>query len=146
MRMRLLTTVLAGMVMSACAASAGGGPSPSTSPTSTRPASTASIALVQPKANAIVTTSTVHVQFNLTGGRIVAVTTKNITPDTGHIHLFIDGRLISMNYQLVQDVSMAPFAAGPHILEGEFVAADHLPFNPPVTTKVIIEYQPSAGA
>jgi hypothetical protein len=119
------------------------GSSPTPSPTATaRPRSTASLTIVQPPANAVITTSTMHVEFGLTGGHIVAITSKNLTPDTGHIHLSIDGRLISMNYQLSQDVSLAPFAAGPHILQGEFVAIDHLPFSPRVITKIIFEYQP----
>ena len=87
-----------------------------------------------------------HVEFGLTGGRIVAVTSKDLTPDTGHIHLSIDGRLISMNYQLSQDVSMQPFAPGPHLVQGEFVAIDHLPFSPRVITKAIIEYQPPGSS
>ena len=123
------------------------GSSPTPSPSSTpRPRSTATLAIVRPQPNTIVTATSLHVEFQLTGGRIVAVTSKDLTPDTGHIHLSIDGRLISMNYQLSQDVSMQPFAAGPHIVQGEFVAVDHAPFNPRVITKVIIEYQPPGSS
>ncbi|HEY9289238.1 MAG TPA: hypothetical protein VIT43_14590 [Candidatus Dormibacteraeota bacterium] len=119
------------------------GNSPTPSPTSSpRPRSTATIAIAEPPPNTVVTSTTLHVAFTLTGGRIVNVTTKNITPDTGHIHLSIDGRLISMNYQLAQDVSLQAFAPGAHSLQGEFVAADHLPFSPRVIARIIIEYQP----
>jgi hypothetical protein len=121
------------------------GQSPSPSPTAAaRPSSTGKIAIAQPAPNTVVTTTMLHVEFQLTGAHIVDVTTKNLTPDTGHIHLSIDSRLISMNYQLSQDVSMQPFAPGPHVLQGEFVAADHIPFDPRVIAKVIIEYQPPA--
>lgn len=123
------------------------GSSPTPSPTATaRPRSTASLTIVQPTANAVITASAMQVEFGLTGARIVAITSKDLTPDTGHIHLSIDGRLISMNYQLSQDVSLAPFAAGPHVLQGEFVAIDHLPFSPRVITKVIFEYQPPGSS
>lgn len=142
MRRGIVLLCVATAMLAACSPSADGTPTPTPSPSSTRPRSTATIAILQPKPDAVITTTTVHVVFSLSGGRIVNVTTKDITPDTGHIHLYIDGRLISMNYQLAQDVSMAPFAAGPHVLEGEFVAADHLPFNPRVITKIIVEYQP----
>ena len=145
MKMRIIVLCLTAGLLAACSTT-GGTPSPSPSASSTRPRSTASIAVLQPKPDAVITTTTVHVAFSLTGGRIVNVTTKNITPDTGHIHLFIDGRLISMNYQLTEDVSMAPFAPGPHSLQGEFVAADHLPFDPPVITKIVIEYQPPGSS
>ena len=123
------------------------GSSPTPTPSSTpRPRSSATLAIVQPQPNTIVTTTTLHVEFQLSGGRIVAITSKDLTPDTGHIHLSIDGRLISMNYQLSQDVSMQPFAPGPHIVQGEFVAVDHAPFNPRVITKVIVEYQPPGSS
>jgi len=116
-----------------------GQPSPTPSP---RPASTGQLGIKQPQPNAIVTATSLHVEFQLTGARIVDQTTTNITPDTGHIHLSIDGKLISMNYQLAQDVGLQDFVPGPHLLQGEFVAADHAPFNPRVIVNVIFEYQP----
>lgn len=145
MNKRLLAALAASVVLSACSlpwVSQSPTPSPSASP---RPKSTATLTIAQPSPNTVITTSMLHVEFHLTGGRIVDVTTKNVTPDTGHIHLSIDGRLISMNYQLSQDVSMQPFSPGPHVLQGEFVAADHIPFDPRVIAKVIIEYQPAAS-
>ena len=147
MNKRLLAALAGGTVaLSACSLPFIGqspSPSPSSSP---RPSSTATLTIAQPSPNAVITTATLHVEFHLTGGRIVDVTTKNLTPDTGHIHLSIDGRLISMNYQLSQDVSMQPFAPGPHVVQGEFVAADHIPFDPRVIAKVIVEYQPAASS
>jgi hypothetical protein len=146
MKTRLLILPLAAVLLAGCSFPLIGA-STSPSPTaSTRPRSTATLSMLQPQPNTVVTQTTVHVEFQLTGGRIVAITSKNLTSDTGHIHLSIDGRLISMNYQLSQDVSMQPFAPGPHILQGEFVAVDHAPFNPRVITKVIIEYQPPGSS
>jgi hypothetical protein len=144
MNVRLLAALVgATVLLSACSLPLIG-QSPTPSPTaSPRPRSTATLTIAQPAPNTMVSTTTLHVQFNLSGGRIVDITTKDITPDTGHIHLTIDGRLISMNYRLSQDVSMHAFAPGPHVLQGEFVAADHIPFNPRVIAKVIIEYQPT---
>ena len=72
--------------------------------------------------------------MNLTGATIVPATTKNITPTTGHLHLSLDGKLISMNYQATQTLPDVP--PGQHVLKVEFVAADHLPFNPRVITGV----------
>jgi hypothetical protein len=145
MNKRLLAALAgATVVLSACSLPLiGQSPTPSPS-ASARPRSTATLTVAQPSANTVVTTATLHVEFHLTGARIVDVTSKNLTPDTGHIHLSIDGRLISMNYQLSQDVSMQPFAPGPHVVQGEFVAADHIPFDPRVITKVIVEYQPAS--
>lgn len=146
MKIRLVIIALSASLLGACSLPFVGS-SPTPSPTSTpRPRSTATIAIASPAADSVVTTSTLHVAFTLTGGRIVNVTTKDITPDTGHIHLSIDGRLISMNYQLAQDISMSPFAPGAHSLQGEFVAADHLPFSPRVIARIIIEYQPQGSS
>lgn len=117
--------------------------SPSPSPSGTpRPRSTATLTILQPQPDSVVTTTTLNVQFRLTGGRIVAITSKDLTPDTGHIHLSIDGRVLSMNYQPSATVSLQPFAPGPHSLQGEFVAVDHLPFNPRVISRLVFEYQP----
>ena len=146
MRTRLVFLVVLAAMLAGCSFPLIGS-SPTPSPSSTpRPRSTATLAIVQPPPNTIVTTTMLHVDFQLKGARIVSITSKNLTPDTGHIHLSIDGRLISMNYQLSEDVSMQPFAAGPHVVQGEFVAVDHAPFNPRVITKVVIEYQPPGSS
>jgi len=146
MKTRLLILPLAAVLLAGCSFPLIGASTTPSPTASTRPRSTATLTMLQPQPNTVVTETTVHVEFQLTGGRIVAVTSKNLTSDTGHIHLSIDGRLISMNYQLSQDVSMQPFAPGPHILQGEFVAVDHAPFNPRVITKVIIEYLPPGSS
>lgn len=145
MRLRIVVLTLMTLLLTGCSLPLVGG-SPTPTPTPARPSSTATLTLVQPQPNTVVTTTTLHVEFSLSGGHIVAVTSKDLTTNTGHIHLSIDGRLISMNYQLSQDVSLSPFAPGPHQLQGEFVAVDHLPFSPRVITKAIIEYQPPGSS
>ena len=74
--------------------------------------------------------------MGLTGGRIVASASTTLTPDTGHIHLSLDGKLISMTYGLVQVVDLSGTATREHTLQAEFVAADHGPFDPRVTAAV----------
>lgn len=138
--MKMQAAAILALVMVGCTSQLAATPTPS------RPASTAQLVLVQPQANAVVTATSMHVQFQLTGARIVVQTTRDITPDTGHVHLSIDGKLISMNYQLEQDVSLQGFVPGPHLLQGEFVAADHAPFNPRVIVKAIFDYQPPGSS
>jgi hypothetical protein len=94
-----------------------------------RPASPAHVEIVQPTPNANLTGTTVHILLNLTGATIVSQTTTAIKPDEGHLHLYVDNVLVSMNYGLQQDITVP---AGTHVLKAEFVAADHAPFNPRV--------------
>jgi hypothetical protein len=95
----------------------------------TRLSSPAKVAIVQPTAGEQVTGSTVHVVLSLTGAEIVNATTTNVRPDQGHVHLYVDNVLVSMNYGLEQDLPVHP---GTYVLKAEFVASDHAPFNPRV--------------
>ncbi|MFL5767266.1 MAG: hypothetical protein ACJ758_05405 [Actinomycetota bacterium] len=101
-------------------------------PGAARPASTAHLTIVKPPNGERVSGSQLEVVLRLTGGTIVQTTTTNIQPNTGHIHLSVDGRLISMTYGVLQSVDLSSLSAGKHTLTAQFVAADHGPFNPPV--------------
>jgi hypothetical protein len=94
-----------------------------------RPLSPAHVEIVAPAANSTVTGTTVHIVLKLTGATIVSQTTIAIKPDEGHVHLYVDNLLVSMNYGLEQDITVP---AGTHVLKAEFVAADHAPFDPRV--------------
>ena len=122
------------LTLAACGAGGAPTPSPSPSPSSIasagpRPSSPAVVAITEPKKGAQLTGPTVHVAMTLAGATIVPSTTLAITPTTGHIHLYVNGAVVSMNYGLEQDVSLT---AGTYVLKAEFVAADHAPFNPRV--------------
>jgi hypothetical protein len=77
-----------------------------------------------------------EVVMTLAGGRIVDTTSTNLTADTGHIHLSVDGVLVSMTTGLVQSIDIRSLPRGEHGLTAEFVAADHAPFDPRVTVTV----------
>jgi hypothetical protein len=101
-----------------------------------RPASTATIAIERPAANSDVTTQDLEVVLRLEGGTIVDATSTDLAPDTGHVHLSIDGVLVSMTTGLTQSLSVRALDPGEHTLLAEFVAADHAPFDPRVTASV----------
>jgi hypothetical protein len=105
-------------------------------PAAVRPRSTATVAFVSPTPGEIVSGKKLDARIRLTGGRIVQASTTNLTPDTGHIHLFLDGAIVSMSYGTDQEVPVADLSPGPHRLQAEFVAADHAPFNPRITASV----------
>jgi hypothetical protein len=123
------------------AASCGGGGSggPSTTP-SVRPSSPATISVVEPKNGAVVHGSTVHLLVAIKGARIVRPTSTHIVPTQGHVHVYLDARLISMNYGLTQTIrGVKP---GTHELQVEFVASDHLPWNPRIRQAVSFTVKP----
>jgi hypothetical protein len=90
-----------------------------------------------------VTGPELEVVVRLDGGTIVDPASTRLTPDSGHIHLSVDGKLVSMTYGVVQVVDVARLAPGPHDLTAEFVAADHGPFDPQVTATV--RFRTAAG-
>jgi hypothetical protein len=104
---------------------------------STRPSSSARISILSPRPGEAFSTSgqvaEVPVRLRLVGGRIVPFTSTTLRPNTGHIHLYLDGAVIQMTTTLSRDVGMVP---GHHRLRAEYVAVDHAPFNPPVQASV----------
>ena len=54
----------------------------------------------------------VEVVMTLDGGTIVDSASTTLTPDTGHIHLSLDGKLVSMTYGLVQLVDVSGLSPG----------------------------------
>jgi len=97
----------------------------------TRPSSDARIRFLSPANGATYRgdPATVPIRLSLTGARIVARTSTKLTRDEGHIHLYLDGALVSMTYALQAQLQVVP---GAHRLTAEFVALDHAPFAPRV--------------
>lgn len=139
MRVKLFTLlVAAGVILTACGGGGGGTPSPTpvkTPDAATRPSSPAVLSIVSPTSNQVITGGTLHVMVSLQKAMIVQATSSNIRPDQGHVHLYLDNRLIYMQYSLQQDVPVQP---GVYQLKAEFVASDHFPFSPRVWSPVVI--------
>jgi hypothetical protein len=100
-----------------------------------RPSSPAVLTITEPASGAQLSGTSVHVVLTLVGAKIVSSTTTDIRPDEGHIHLFVNNALVSMNYALEQDFPVVP---GTYVLKAEFVAADHAPFNPRVWSPEVV--------
>ena len=142
MRLRVRLTALlplAALLLAGC-----GSPTATPSPTpppaaatlpADRPSSPVKIALVAPQPDQVVHGTTVHVVVSIQGGEIVQTTSQNVVPTQGHVHLYLDGKLIYMAYALQQDVTVDK--PGQHTLSAEFVASDHFPFSPRDQTATI---------
>jgi hypothetical protein len=137
---RLALAVVAVVLLGAC--SSGGSSTSTPAPTSlaARPASTARLTIVAPRNGQTISRQASEVRLDLTGAKIVSQTTTRIRPDQGHIHLLVDGKLVAMNYGLNERLpSLTP---GQHLVQVEFVAADHAPFDPRVLTQAAFTVRP----
>ena len=119
------------------------GPTPTSATVGPRPASTATLRFLAPQDGAVATGDELTVRLELTGATITSVTSTTVTPDTGHVHLSLDGTLVSMVGGVLQVVNLRGVQPGTHTLTATFVAADHLPFDPPVTAEVTFERGPA---
>ena len=130
----LLAAVL---VMTACTSrpTETTGPSGGTPAIRERPRSTATVSMIEPATGAVITGDRLRVRLELTGGRVILETKTALKPDEGHIHVLLDGKTVSMAYGLEQEVAVTK---GPHLLQAEYVAADHSPFNPRVIVAATI--------
>ena len=91
------------------------------------------IAFPQPGTRISGNPAKVDVVLRLRGGRIVPFSSLHLVPNTGHIHLYLDGSLVSMTSGLEAHVTASP---GQHELRAEFVAVDHRPYQPRVQSEV----------
>lgn len=131
----LLTLVLAiAMAAAGCGGGDDGGSSSETA--EERPTTTARIQITAPTPNQV-TGPDVTVKIELLGGRVVERTTGELTPDEGHVHVTVDGKLVSMAYETEQVIE--GLAPGPHSVAAEFVAVDHAPFTNRPKAAVLFE-------
>lgn len=121
-------------------------PSVSGSATATRGpvhavASPVKVALLSPKNDEVITASTVHVAVSLSGGTITPEYSTHVSPTVGHLHLYMNGELVSMNYST--DTDLLVDRGTEYSLYVEWVASDHGSFTPrDVTPKIFFAVSP----
>jgi hypothetical protein len=138
MKRLAIVLIALGLTFAACSSGTDNA-TPSVTPSSGRPSSTAVLKIVSPTPLQKVPTSGVVVKISLTGAHIVPSGTTALKPDEGHVHLSVDGKIITYTGGL--DVPTGPLTKGQHLLQVEFAASDHGPFNPRVTQAVAVEAQ-----
>lgn len=109
----------------------GTGASDSPSP---RPSSPAVLTILSPTPGQVVTGTTFRVKVKLENARLLEQASRTITPDTGHVHIALDGKTVTLLAGL--EYELTGLTPGSHLLEASFAAADHGAFNPPVVTTV----------
>jgi hypothetical protein len=140
---RIAILALVVLTLAGCTSSGAGGggatptPTVSASALGPRPASPATVKILRPKNGATVPATGAELQVSLTGATLTSVTSQDISPTEGHLHVSVDGKLISMTSGTTQP--LGDLTTGRHTISVEFVAADHLPFDPRVVTEGFFE-------
>jgi hypothetical protein len=107
-----------------------------------RPRSDARLAIVLPTPDEVVHGDALEVDIRLRGGTLTPVTSTRLSSSAGHLHVSIDGQLLSMTTASDTEVDIGGLGDGEHTLQAEFVAADHGPFKPRVLATVRFEKEP----
>jgi hypothetical protein len=140
-RRRVIAAAALTMLIGVACGTHGSGSPPTTQPTvSSRPSSPAKISILSPRNGQVIHGHTLSVHLSLKNAHIVKPTTTKIDPRKGHIHVLLDGSIVSMNYGLKDTISK--LSPGTHTLRVEFVASDHLPFDPRVFQEVAFSVKP----
>ncbi len=99
-----------------------------------RPATDARIQVLEPTPNQE-TGPDVTVQVKLFGAKEVERQGPPIVPTEGHIHVSLDGQIVAMAYSDTQ--VLKGLTPGPHSVQVDYVATDHIPFSNRVTAAVL---------
>jgi hypothetical protein len=143
-RRRVVVTAVVLTLAAAACGSGGSSDEPSSgggiTAAADRPSSPAALSIISPKDGQVVRGSVVRLKVSLEHATLVPATTTHIVPDEGHLHVSLDDRLISMTQGLEQLIP--DLRPGQHLIKVEFVASDHLPFDPRVIAAVAFDVKP----
>jgi hypothetical protein len=140
LRRAIAAAALATLAMTACSSGGGASGAPATTAVAERPSSPAKLTIMAPRNGQTITQQRPEVRLQLRGAEIVDQTTTRIRGDQGHVHLSVDGKLVAMNYGLRE--RLPQLTPGQHVVQVEFVAADHIPFDPRVLTQAAFKVAP----
>lgn len=135
-----LIALALGATTSACGEEGDGATSASPSTVTVaaeRPSSTGHLTIASPQNGERVAGDAARLEVELHGAEIVDKTSTDLQPDKGHLHVMLDGELVSMTSGTSQ--TLTGLTPGEHLVQVEFVATDHAPFDPRVLAAVTFE-------
>lgn len=138
-RARISTARLAVVVACALTLSACGGVKNTGSASGSRPTTAARLEILDPTPSQVEPTD-FTLKLRLIGATVVPQTTGSLRRDQGHIHVSLDGQLVSMAYGTSQ--ALHAIKPGSHTIQAEFVAVDHAPFQNRVIAAVLFQVRP----
>lgn len=115
----------------------GGEPPTTASVAAERPTSTAALSIASPENGDRIADDNARLEVDLEGAEIVDETSTDLQPDQGHLHVTLDGTLVSMTSTTSQELT--DLSPGEHLVQVEFVANDHAPFDPRVLAAVTFD-------
>lgn len=99
-----------------------------------KPTTDVTIAITAPEEGAVVAAGErFPVEVDVTGGKVAS---SEASSSGGHLHLYVDGRLLSMPYSTKANVKLEP---GTHEVTVEYVDLQHASFDPPIQANVTVE-------
>ena len=120
-------------IVAIAAAATAGLWAPKKTPSTSRPTTSARLAILSPQTDQVVSLHT-NIKLQLTGGALLdPAVTKG---QGGHLHVSVDGAVISMTDKLDQRVKLT---VGRHTVTAEYVAPDHASFKTPVIAAVVFD-------
>jgi hypothetical protein len=135
-RRLVLTALVLAVLFAGCGSSDDG--SKDSGSSGERPTTPTRVQITAPAPNQVVGPETT-LTVNLIDGKVVDRTTGPLTPDEGHIHVLLDGKLVNMAYDTSQPLT--GLTPGNHTVTVEFVAVDHAPFKNAPKAAVIFSSQ-----
>ncbi len=110
-----MAVVVAALALAACSSDGDNGGQAATATTAAvaadRPSSPAKLTIETPRQGQTVKQARPELVLALDGGKVVNQTTTRVQGDEGHIHLYVDGKLVTMNYGLRQRLPQLPPAS-----------------------------------
>ena len=114
-RAAAVAVVVAALALAACSSDGDNGGQAATATTAAvaadRPSSPAKLTIETPRQGQTVKQTRPELVLALDGGKVVNQTTTRVQGDEGHIHLYVDGKLVAMNYGLRQRLPQLPPAS-----------------------------------
>jgi hypothetical protein len=76
-----------------------------------------------------------EIEADVIGGELTSEQQSD-DPTQGHLHIFLDDKLISMPSVVVQEIELEP---GRHTIVVEFTTADHRSYEPRITDRIVVK-------
>jgi hypothetical protein len=136
----LALATLAVVLLGACSSAGGSTSTPAPTTLAARPTSTAKLTILAPRNGQTISRQTPEVRLGPGRGQDHPPHHHPHPTRPGPYHRLVDGKLVAMNYGLNE--RLPSLTRSQHLVQVEFVAADHAPFDLRVLTQAAFTVKP----